>query len=490
MQKSLLVMAMGSILLAACSPLQVKLESKVAVPPQFEHVAASPDAADVSQWWLTWHDPVLTQLIQQGLQNNHDLTAARANLQAARANAALAFADLGPTAGVSAGIDGHHAQVHNPLSPQTRKILSGLGASGLNRDDLSVTGHSEHASFAASWEPDIFGGKRSDADAARYASMAVTQQWYAVQMLLASDIADNYFKMRSLQKRMQIGQNTLASLTELRRYIDGRFKAGQVTDYDVRDVEIKRESLKAQLATLQAQADVYQRNLAVLTGQSPQQFHVPASVDILNHIPALPSGETPLSVLNRRPDVRQQYALIQASSAQLASAKADLLPRFNIQFIGQTGQLRLDSSTPELKGFGGLISAGVSLPIFTSGRIQRNIEVHDAQAQAALAHYDQLVLKSLAEVDSAYQLQSSLTQQNRYLAQASQQANAQVSKSSQLFKFGNITLDKVLLARINAQDIQDRLVQARLVEAENMLNVYKTLGGGWQAEQTAAQKNQ
>jgi outer membrane protein TolC len=116
--------------------------------------------------------------------------------------------------------------------------------------------------------------------------------------------------------------------------------------------------------------------------------------------------------------------------------------------------------------------------------------VHDAQAQAALAHYDQLVLKSLAEVDSAYQLQSSLTQQNRYLAQASQQANAQVSKSSQLFKFGNITLDKVLLARINAQDIQDRLVQARLVEAENMLNVYKTLGGGWQAEQTAAQKNQ
>ncbi|WP_111891901.1 TolC family protein [Acinetobacter sp. MB5] len=489
MQKMLLSMLISGLLLSACSPLNVKLDSKVSVPATFEQVTVAPDQTDLSRWWLAWHDPVLTQLIQQGLQNNHDLAAARANLKAARANAALALANLGPTAGLSAGVEGHHAELSNPLSSQTQTMLSGLGASGLASDDINVTGYGEHASFAASWEPDIFGGKRSDADAAKYASMAVTQQWYAVQMLLASDIADNYFKVRSLQKRIQVGQSTLASLSELRRYIDGRFKAGQVTDYDVRDVDIKRESLKAQLATLQAQADAYQRNLAVLTGQLPQQFHLPKSVDILNHIPELPHGETPLSVLNRRPDVRQQYALIQASSAQLASAKADLLPRFKIQFIGQTGQIRLDSDAPELRGFGGLVSMGVSLPIFTAGRIQRNIEVHDAQAQAALAHYDQLVLKSLAEVDSAYQLQSSLNQQNRHLSQASLQANTQVSKANQLFKFGNITLDKVLLAQINAQNLQDKLIQARLSEAENMLSVYKTLGGGWQPEQASSQKN-
>lgn len=99
-----------------------------------------------------------------------------------------------------------------------------------------------------------------------------------------------------------------------------------------------------------------------------------------------------------------------------------------------------------------------------------------------MAHYDQLLLKSLAEVNSAYQLQSSLFQQNQYLSQATAQANTQVKQANQLFKFGNLTLDKVLLARINAQDLQDRLVQGHLAEASNLLSLYKALGGGWQPE--------
>lgn len=481
MKKIILSCSIVSLFVAACSPLQVKVDSKVGVPASFEQMPQMANSTDLSRWWLSWHDPVLTQLIEQGLQANHNLAAVRANLQAARANAALALANLGPTAGVSAGVSAHQARIDNPIDGSYRSALSHSG-SPLGDKTLDVSGHSEHVAFAASWEPDIFGGKRSDADAAKYASIAVMQQWYGAQMLLATDIAENYFTVRSLQKRIQIGQNTLSSLDHLRRYVDGRFKAGQVTGYDVQDIEIKRSTLRAQLATLQAQKDALERNIAVLTGQNPQSFHLGTSVDILNRIPALPSGETPLSVLNRRPDIRQQHAIIQASSAQLASAKADLLPRFDLHFLGQTGQIRLDSNLPELKGLGGLISAGVSLPIFTSGRIKRNIEMHDAQTQAAVANYDQLVLKSLAEVDSAYQLQTSLKRQNRDLVQAVQQANHQVSQANQLFKYGNITLDKVLLAQINAQDLQDKAVIGHLAEANNMLNVYKTLGGGWQSD--------
>lgn len=483
MKKIILSCAIVSVLVTACSPLQVKVDSKVAIPENFEQVPQTTKPTDLSHWWLLWNDPVLTQLIEQGLQSNHSLAATRANLQAARANAALVLANLGPTVGVSANVSAHQARINNPIDDQYRSVLSSLG-SPLGDKKLDVSGHSERATFAASWEPDIFGGKRSDADAAKYGSIAVMQQWYGAQMLLATDIAENYFTVRSLQKRIQIGQNTLSSLAQLRRYVDGRFKAGQVTGYDVQDIEIKTNSLRAQLSTLQAHKAALERNIAVLTGQDSQSFHVPASVDILNRIPALPSGETPLSVLNRRPDVRQQQAIIQASSAQLASAKADLLPRFDIHFIGQTGQIRLDSDLPQLKGLGGLVSAGVSLPIFTAGRIKRNIEMHDAQTQAAVATYDQLVLKSLAEVDNAYQLQTSLKQQNAYLTQAVQQANHQVSQASQLFKYGSLTLDKVLLAQINAQDLQDKVVTGHLAEATNMLNVYKTLGGGWQLDES------
>lgn len=93
------------------------------------------------------------------------------------------------------------------------------------------------------------------------------QQWYGAQMLVASDIAQNYFTVRSLQQRIKIGDHTVATLQQLKRYAQGRFRAGQITDYDVKDVDAKLTAVQAQLATLQAQADAYQRNIAVLTTQ-------------------------------------------------------------------------------------------------------------------------------------------------------------------------------------------------------------------------------
>ena len=123
----------------------------------------------------------------------------------------------------------------------------------------------------------------------------------------------------------------------------------------------------------------------------------------------------------------------------------------------------------------------MTIPVFTAGRIKHKNERADAQLQAAIAEYDHLILQALAEVDNAYQMQFSLYQQTKLIHQAQTQATSQAGAAENLFRFGDMTLDRSLRARLNAEDIADKQVQVRLEEARNLVNLYKALGGGWQS---------
>ena len=132
---------------------------------------------------------------------------------------------------------------------------------------------------------------------------------------------------------------------------------------------------------------------------------------------------------------------------------------------------------------GGFIDFGVSLPIFNAGRIKHNIEMADARLQSAIAGYDQSILKALAEVDSAYQLQYSLNRQNSLMNTAQREAKGQANAAEKLFRYGNMTLERTLRARLNAENLNDQQVQGRLAEAQNLIKLYKALGGGWLKDQ-------
>ena len=226
------------------------------------------------------------------------------------------------------------------------------------------------------------------------------------------------------------------------------------------------------------------RAIAVLTGQTPQSFRLPeSSVNVLAQQPAAPEGQTPQGMLERRPDIRAHAAQVNAYAAKLASAKADLLPRFTINFLGQGGRIEVDGDSA-LKGWGSLLSVGIQMPIFTNGRIQANIAAADARLQTALLQYDQTVLRALGEVDNAYQAQASLARQNRLLADAQQQAARQAADAQKLFRHGNKTLDEALRAQLGEQEMADSLTRSQLARAQMTVNLYKALGGGWNEMQT------
>ena len=469
--------ALLAILLTACQSTQVPLNSEILVPQAFDQAQAARGSAEIGQWWRQWNDPVLSSLIEQGLQQSHDIRIAQSRLQEARANTRLADADKGPTVGLSG--DARHLHTNSSLSKEARAMLEQMPqAAGLG-EKMSGDGNTFTTGFSASWEPDIFGKKRSDADAARYAQMGAQEQVYGAQMLVAGDIAENYFKARAAQARLKTAARTTATLQRMVRYVEGRFKAGHVSAYEVNQARSQLSATQARQSTLSAEYAAYVRSIAVLTGQTPQGFKLPDSrSDILIAQTAAPSGQTPAGMLERRPDIRAQAAQVNAYAAKLASAKADLLPRFTISFLSQ-GTINVDS---DLKSWSNLISAGIQVPLFTNGRLKANIAAADARLQTALLQYDQTVLKALGDVDSAYQTHSALNRQNSLLQTAHQQAAKQASDSEKLFRYGNKTLDEALRAQLGEQEMQDALTQSRLARAQTLVGLYKALGGGWTAQ--------
>ena len=460
----------SALMLGACSVTQVDAPSSVTVPAEFEQVSSQAGmsveqqaAAEASlrQWWRSWHDPVLTQLIETAFMGNFDLQIAQSRLAESQATSGLARADMGPQVGMRAGA----AWMGVQFDEDTEKIYGNVAYMG----------------FSASWEPDIFGAKRSDADAAQAAALAEQERVYGAQLMLSSQLADHYVQLRSLENRMRIYDANSRSLKELLRYTQGRFNAGHVGADVVAQVRAGVSGLDAQRATLQAQRDLHERTIAVLSGQVPQGFRVPKStVPILHRLPAAPQGQTPGAVLERRPDVRAKARAVEARAAQVASAKADLLPRFSINFLDNLGRLELNGDAiPAIWNSARILSVGMTLPIFTAGRIQRNIEASDARLRTAALEYDQNILQALSEVDSLYQLQHSLQQQNKALAQSLSQKRTQADGAYKLFQYGQKTLDEAIRARLETYDIEDKQSQGQLAQAQNLLNLYKALGGGW-----------
>ena len=160
-----------ALLLTACTATQISRQSNITLPENFQHTGQADSAPNLARWWQQWPDPQLGRLIEQGLQHNHSIAIARSRLEEARATARLAEADLLPSAGLAADAKGYRNHRRDPYLGNGGKLTS--------------------ASFRAAWEPDVFGQKRSDADAARAAALGSQEQLHGSRLLVSAQIAEH-----------------------------------------------------------------------------------------------------------------------------------------------------------------------------------------------------------------------------------------------------------------------------------------------------------
>jgi NodT family efflux transporter outer membrane factor (OMF) lipoprotein len=475
--KGLMSAVSASVLLAllscagGCASLTVDYESDIVLPENYTgFISGEKNEKALNEWWRLFNDDCLSRLIAAAIEANGDLRTARLRYETALHEEGLSRADLGPKLSLGGGILGGRGSVNT----------SGGRIDSTDSQSALFTG------LQGSWEPDFFGEKQSRADAAGYRALAASDSINAVQTSVTALLARKYFEVLYLQERRGILLGNIANLKELRRYAEGRFRAGQATAYDITDIGNRIIEAESELGIIDSEAEASVRAIAVLTGVPPQNF----SIDNLpsglpDGIPEPPAGFVPGDLLLRRPDILSKRNEINARAATVASAKADLYPRFNISFLGQTGRIELHAG-PDARGWGSFLSGTVSVPVFTNGRIRENIEARNAEMKVTLAEYDTMILKALKEVDDGYAGITAETDRIAALEKGLSEAVKLRKEADKLFRYGRADFDAMVNAETRKLSFEAKLSESRYRRIGALIDLYRALGGGWNYEPDAS----
>jgi NodT family efflux transporter outer membrane factor (OMF) lipoprotein len=450
-------------LVNGCTVTRVSDDVPLPVPEKWANApeAKSPEVIDIRKWWTGFDDPTLERLIAEGLAANRDLAIARARVREALASATVARSLLFPT-------------------------VEANGTVSRSKDFTRVTPivDNRFATLAASWELDLFGGNRLEAEAADAQARGADEARRAVQVSIAAEIARSYFELRSLQARIELVRRNIDVQRETLRLVEGRFRAGLATDFDLARATTQLKTTEATLPELIAALAAQFHRLGVLLGKPPTAFEATLRTPgaLPRTLPSIPPL-LPSELLAQRPDLRRAREAVTAGAASLGAARADLLPKFFLSASGGWQSVQL-GSLPSRAGNIFALGAALTAPIFNAGRIRANIEAVDARLAQVAAAYEKAFLESLEDVESAYVIHATAKTRRDELAAASQAAERARKRAEALFERGATDYLTVLDAQRTALASEDGLVRSETAVVFSIVGLYRAFGGGWDSSES------
>jgi NodT family efflux transporter outer membrane factor (OMF) lipoprotein len=438
---------------------------QVPVPSKFSETDVNKPAelrpADVARWWMRFNDPLLNSLIEEAAAANLDLKVAEARIAEARAVRGLTTADKYPTVNTSASY--------------TRERFSPNGIFPIQPPELS----DYRGGFDASWEPDVFGRVRRQVQAADADIQTAQENKRAVLVSLLAEVARNYIAVRSYQDRIAITNSNIKTQHDSMEITQARYNSGLTSELNVLQAKAQLATTQSALPTLQTGLSTAIHRLGVLMGRDPGALkpELFKGGPIPMTEPNVPVG-LPSELLRRRPDVQAAEHRLEAATARIGVATADLYPRFSLTGsfgLESTRQQDVFNSGSQFWSFG----PGLSWPLFDAGRIRANIRVHNAQQQEALALYEKTVLTSLEDVENALVAYGKEQEKRVSLKEAVAANERAMEIANDLYIKGLVDFLNVLDAQRTLYTSQDELSQSQATVATDLATLYKTLGGGY-----------
>ncbi len=421
-------------------------------------VGMPPGGAGTAAAQLGWRqfitDPDLQRLVGIALANNRDLRVATANIEQARALYGVQRSDSFPTVSGATSV-----------TRQKTLILDGF----IYQAGLALS----------SFELDLFGRVRSLNEAALARYFATEQARRAVQMSLVSAVATTWISLLADGELLEITRQALATREESLKLTKLKFDTGASSEIDYRQAESLVYSARASLAQIERQQAQDRNALVLLLGQSlPGDMPKPPKLTDLKLIRDLPAG-LPAEVLLIRPDVLQAEQSLIAANANIGAARAAFWPR--ISLTASAGV-----ASPELSGlfdngvFVFSIIPQLLVPIFDAGRNRANLEATEAARKIALSQYERAVQAAFREVSDGLAARRTLVDQ---VAEQRKQTTAETARqrlADMRYRGGAASYLDLLDAQRSLLTSQQTLIQAQAAQAQNLVTLYKALGGGWQ----------
>jgi outer membrane protein, multidrug efflux system len=421
-------------------------------------------------WWTNFHDPELNSLVDRAVRSNLDLKIAQARVRAARAEKQIASADLWPSANASGSYQRQQQSHNQPV----------LGSFPIP-PSVPFENNVYQAGFDASWEIDVFGGKRRAVQAASAQMTATEYQSKDILLTLLGDVARNYVDVRGYQRRLVITKENIKAQEESLAITRDRFTHGLTSDLDVEQAATQLSTTRAEVPALEAALETSIHRLGVLLGLQPGALIAELSGE--EPIPAAPPSVPvglPSDLLLRRPDVRQAERQLAAATANIGVAKADLFPKFSL--TGASGWESV-SASDWFAGGSRFWSVGPTMTwrIFDAGRIRANIRVQNARQEQALAAYEQTTLTAFEDVENSLVAYAKEQTRRESLADSVVTSQKSLDLARRLYTSGLTDFVNVLEAERALYQAQDALVQSDRNISADVVALYKSLGGGWDA---------
>lgn len=446
-------------------------QPQITMPEAFDRPlppGVTPGTPTTERWWLAFKDPLLNEYIARAERQNLDLKQAVTTLELFRAQYSISFAQLFP----DIEMDAAYSRVK--VDPNS------VGASGaivapFNRWDYGMT--------MATWEIDLWGKIRRQVQGAEGRYAATAEEYRAALVSVRADVAQAYIAVRVLQAMRTNAVDIAKAYETVLKTTEAQVRAQTADRINLAEARARYSASLAQLSTIEGNLADQINGLSVLLGEMPGK--VRREMEAATPVP-VPTGDVavgiPADLLRRRPDVRAAEWNLAAALADIGVAEAGYLPELSL-----SGAVGVDSAT--FSGLGNvsgnltyLFGPSLRWDFFRiiKGQTQAEVAAARARANTALVVYQRVILQAMQQADSA--LANYVT--SRGVRDNYAVANREVMSAYELamrkYEMGTIDITQLMQFLEVLIESRDGLVQGQGLVAQNLVELYRSLGGGWE----------
>lgn len=423
-------------------------------------------APTAEKWWESFNDRTLDSLITLAVKNNQDVFTALDNITTARTSFRIAQSGFYPSLNLTGGWD---------KTRGSRTLSDGTSPYADVVQDYA------YATVSASWEIDIFGAIRKQAQNAKYYYLADIDTYNAVIMSLVADMATYYATLRTYQQQLIVANKNIASQKAILNITEVRYNTGLASQLDVAQAKSVYFSTQSSIPVLESSIRQQINAITALAGMFPPQLY-----DWLNepqglpeYIQIIPVG-IPENILSRRPDISAAVNSVKAAEASVAGAKTGFLPKFYLDgsfgFASKDMNRLFNNNSITYQ-----ISPKFNWTLFQGAAIFNASKKSKSQYDAAVRSYNTTLLNAMQEVDNAMASYSNRIKQVVDLRELVVQGEVTLRLSLDLYKGGLANFQNVLDAQRSLLEYQNSLVSAQGSALTSLIALYRAIGGGWQS---------
>lgn len=466
-----------SLVLASCkAPMAtvIKDEVKENVPQNFnqEDQGDANNNSGTTPWRQFFTDPNLVTLIETSLKNNQQLMITLQEIEIAKSGVLSRKGKMTPTvsAGIGAGIKKSGRYTSEGAGDATTEIEPG-------REMPDPLGNFE-GGLMANWEIDIWKKLRNEKDAAVAHYLSTVEGKNFVLSNLIEEVADNYYELLALDNQLDIIQQYIKLQQKALEISKIQKEAAATTELAVKKFEAELAKSKATEYTIRQQITEKENEINALCGRYPQPI-VRTKEDFMTTIPQTVYTGIPSQLLANRPDIKQAELELKSSKLDVEAARKEFYPSLQI-----SATLGLEAFKPSYlvkmpESIAYNLVGELAGPLINKSAIKANFQTADARQIQALYEYDKTILNAYLDVANLMSKVKNIDQYYQLKAQETKSLEQSIDIANQLFRNSRADYLEVLLNQRDALDAKMELVEAKQKQLSTVVDIYKSLGGGW-----------